>query len=117
MPRGGCCGIWTARRPRTTRPRAGGGDTTRLRRVSVASVRLGEGATLSFLASRAGVGHCCCFAAEACWPCPLPIPDRPLLHDGMPHRTHVERQVSHYGQKRPQAPRAAWGRGSVARPL
>jgi hypothetical protein len=53
-----------------------------------------------------------------CWPWHLPLADRPLLHDGMPHRAHCERQVSHYVRKRPQGtPRAAWERGRVARPL
>jgi hypothetical protein len=53
-----------------------------------------------------------------CWPWPLPIADRPLRPECMPPRAHCERQVSHSGRQRPQGrPRAAWGRGRVARPL
>jgi hypothetical protein len=53
-----------------------------------------------------------------CWPWHLPIADRPLLHDCIPHKAHGERQVSHSVRQRTRGtPRAAWRRGRVARPL
>jgi hypothetical protein len=46
-----------------------------------------------------------------CWHWDLPISDRPLLHDCMPHRAHFERQVSHYVRRRIQGTPAQPGEG------
>ena len=52
-----------------------------------------------------------------CWHWDLPLSDRPLLHDCMPHRAHCERQVSHVERERTQSPPSSLGKGKSRPPL
>ena len=116
MPRGGCCGVWTARRTRTTRPRAGV-----IRRACCACqwhlyawVRelpslpwravLAWDTSAAFQPKHAGpgifpyqTGPCCTMACRT----GLIVRGRSLIMDDNVHRP----------------PRAAWGKGRVPRPL